>query len=117
MLYIPYALLDEEEKEHRRIIARKWKKANRHKTREYQRKWRNSEKGKPIYLKIKKKYENNNLLRKKAWIIADNNIKVKKPCFKCNRFPTHKHHPNPLRALDVIYFCPLHYKEIHDNLM
>lgn len=98
-------------KKKRREDNIQWIKDNREKRRKYYIVYRQTEKGKIATLKAIKKYETNHPERKNAWNKAQRLLK--KPCMKCNIKNSHKHHPDPLRPLDVIYLCPLHHKQEH----
>lgn len=88
-----------------------WRQKNRNKRTAYFRSYRQTLNGKEATLKAIKKYEGKHPERKKAWIEA---VKlIKKPCIKCGVLPSHKHHPDPLKPLEVIYLCPLHHKQQH----
>lgn len=61
------------------------------------------------------KYELTHPERRNAWNKAQQILK--KPCIQCGKFPTHRHHPDPLKPLNVIFLCPLHHKKIHKSRM
>lgn len=58
-----------------------------------------------------KKYNSKNLIRTKAWIAA-RCIELR-PCGTCGATPSHKHHPDPSKPLDVEFLCPSHHKKVH----
>ena len=94
---------------------RKWRelyyKKDRNKLTEYRKKYRTTFKGKVATLKAIKKYESNHRERKIAWGKAQC-IKLE-PCIKCGDTPSHRHHSNLKKPLEIIFLCPLHHKKIH----
>lgn len=76
----------------------------------YRKTYRNTSEGKQATNRAIVKYELNNPQRRFAWNKAQKLLN--KPCIICGE-KAHKHHPNPLKSLEVIYLCPLHHKEEH----
>ena len=59
-------------------------------------------------------YERKHPERVTAWIKAQ--VVNKKPCLVCNtKLNIHRHHPNPLKPLDIISLCSLHHREVHNQ--
>jgi hypothetical protein len=53
--------------------------------------------------------------RKAAEAIARGEL-VRQPCRKCGAFPTHGHHPDYSRPLDVIWLCPTCHLRTHNQI-
>ena len=100
-----------ERRANKKEYNRKWQIENRERRTEYYRKYRQTLKGKEAVLRAIKKYEVSHPERKKAWGLCM--LYPKKVCIKCGVMPTHKHHPNILKPLEIVYLCPLHHKEAH----
>lgn len=84
---------------------------NREKRAEYRRKYYATISGKLAVKRAVKKYELAHPKRHQAWYLANKIYKKYNPCFVCGKFPTHKHHPDINKPLEVIYLCPLHHKQ------
>lgn len=78
---------------------------------EYRKKYCSTPKGKEITRKIQQNWRKNNVKRRIAHYLAHENIKGYKPCVICGKLPTHKHHPDINKPLEIIYLCPLHHKQ------
>lgn len=78
---------------------------------EYRRKYRLTEKGKAATLRAIKNYESKNKVKKQNWGKAQKINKM--PCIICGKSPTHRHHPDDNKPLEVIFLCPLHHKQLH----
>lgn len=65
-----------------------------------------------IIRKIVKRYEDKNRLKVKAWIKANNNIKVKKPCEVCGEIKVDMHHDDYTKPLLVRFLCRLHHRQL-----
>lgn len=74
--------------------------------------FRATEAGKTSYRKAIKKYEASHPERVSAWDKAYRNIS-RQPCEVCGKPNTHRHHPDPLKPLDVKFLCALHHKHAH----
>jgi hypothetical protein len=61
------------------------------------------------------RYESINIKRKKAWNKV--NKQTLKPCIICGKLPTHRHHPDINKPLEVIFLCPYHHKQADKQLM
>lgn len=61
------------------------------------------------------KYEKAHPERRNAWNKAQK-IKMR-PCEKCEIFPSQRHHPDPLKPLEVIFLCPPHHKKAERNMV
>lgn len=74
-------------------------------------KYRETPNGKIAIRRAILKYEQNHPERKQAWIKAQ----YIKPgsCGECGVSPSHKHHPDPHKPLEIVYLCPPHYKNAH----
>lgn len=78
-------------------------------------KYRQTRSGKEATLKSISTYESRNPNRRLAWDAA---AKIpKQPCIICGEMNVHRHHPNPLKKMDVIFLCPLHHKRVHLGLV
>ena len=91
---------------------KKWVRANREKRRKYKRAYYKTKNGKEAVKRAVKKYEAKNREKKKAWA-ARNYIELQ-PCVKCGKEPTHRHHPDYDKPMEVVFLCPLHHKEVHN---
>lgn len=100
-----------ENKDKRNAITRKWYASHREQVTEIRRKYRKTPNGKVAVLRAIKRYEAKNPNRRNAWVKAKN-IKLK-PCEVCGKEPTHRHHPDIKKPLEVQFLCPLHHKEVH----
>lgn len=87
--------------------------ARAHET-EYRREYRKTEKGREATRRAIKKYESKNKVRRQNWGKVQ---KIKSlPCIICGKLPTHKHHPDIAKPMEIIFLCPLHHKEIHKGI-
>lgn len=93
------------------IKNRKWRQSNREQLKEIARKYRKTPSGKEAVKRAVRKYEAKNRERVSAWKKAEK-IPLK-PCEVCGKEPTHRHHPDITKPLEVKFLCPLHHKEIH----
>lgn len=75
------------------------------------RKYRSTTKGKEAVRRANSKYQMKNLLRSKAWDIAQRLI-PRTPCIVCGDPNTHRHHPDITRPLEVVMLCSLHHKRV-----
>ena len=88
---------------HKELCLKRWKK--------YRKKYCQTKNGKAAISRAVKKYEKIHPERKIAWIKAQ---KIhRSPCIICGDINTHRHHPDPLKPLEVIMLCPLHHKKEH----
>jgi hypothetical protein len=96
---------------------RLWRAKNRIKVREYNREynkaWR-KQKGYQNEINSKKRYPE----KVRARILLNQTIKrgliTRGKCF-CGEVNTHGHHTDYSRPLKVIWLCPLHHKQLHQN--
>ena len=82
-------------------------------------KYAKSEAGKVARKKSKKKWIDNNLIKRGAHKIVNNAIRdgklFKEPCVICgSNENTHAHHDDYAQPLNVRWLCPIHHKEWHD---
>ena len=40
----------------------------------------------------------------------------KTPCVVCGKLPTHKHHPDINKPMEVIFLCEYHHKQAHKHI-
>ena len=90
--------------------TRRWHSLHREQVAEITRKYRKTKNGKVAILRAVKKYEAKNLKRRRAWYQA-RKIKLE-PCEVCNKMPTHRHHPDITKPLEVVFLCPLHHVRV-----
>ena len=81
-------------------------------------KYLQTEKGKLAAARAKKKYIEQNLIKRYAHIITGNAIRdgklVKEPCEVCGSLKVHAHHDDYAYPMNVRWLCPKHHKEWHD---
>lgn len=89
---------------------KKWRK-------EYQKKYRKTERGIEIYHDAAKKYAANNAEKRVAVNAVNNAIRAgiikRGPCIVCGKKKTHAHHEDYEKKLDVIWLCPKHHVAHH----
>src|SRR3990167_10140085 len=99
----------------------KYSKGSKNRTKQYYycnkcnteriRKYRETEQGKEAIKRAVHKYQKKNVKRKRAWNKAKR-IKLKS-CLICHKSPTHRHHPDINKPLEIIFLCPFHHKLVH----
>lgn len=76
-------------------------------------------KGKDIATSCKRRYIEKNKKARMVHVIAGNAIRdgilKKKPCKYCGSLNVHAHHCDYDRPLDVMWLCPIHHKQWHDE--
>ena len=92
-----------------RKACRKYASSHRESLQLYRKKYRQTKNGREATLRAIRKYETNHPERRNAWNKA--NKLAMMPCVKCGKIPTHRHHLDPLKPLNIIFLCPLHHKE------
>lgn len=85
---------------------------NRFLQRNIAKKYRLSQKGKNAVVVAVGKYEKSNPEKRLAWNKAMK-LEKQKPCEICGTTPTHKHHTDYTKPLEITYLCPLHHKQAH----
>ncbi len=110
----PQIAYQKRNKEKVNAATHKWGTTHREQATEIRRKYRQTENGRARQLTAIKNYEASNPERKKAWVATRKF--PKKPCIECGDLPTHKHHPDINKPLEITYLCPLHHKRIHTML-
>lgn len=73
-------------------------------------KFRKTPEGIEATRKAVRKYEASHPERKNAWNKAQSLKNM--PCIVCKE-KAHRHHPDPLKPMEIIYLCPLHHKQQH----
>ena len=114
-----------------KVKAKEWRTKNRLKLNKYRRKWaktengreltrktnikyRQTERGRLKVIELVKKYQLRNRKRVKAEAKARWKIKMQ-PCSICGKYPSHRHHPEINKPLEVIFLCPLHHKQVESG--
>lgn len=103
----------EKRKSNDRIRSAKYYKEHREKKLAYFKVHRQTEKGALNQRKANDLYRAKNPDRVKAWAAVSYRKLKKEPCKICSLLPTHAHHPNPKKVLEVVWLCPLHHKKTH----
>lgn len=99
----------------RRIINHRYAVQNRQRRTQYRKKYRKTLNGKKATKSAVKRYELKNPNRKRAWGLA-RSIE-RKPCIKCDREDSVRHHPDITKPKEVVMLCHLHHKIIHLNVL
>ena len=86
-------------REYNRIYNKKWKKLNGSHN---ERKWALNNPEKII-------------CQKKAQTAIKHKLLIRGKCEVCGETKTHGHHPDYSKPLSVIWLCPLHHKQLHQN--
>ncbi len=73
-----------------------------------------TEAGKQAKSRANRKSYEKNKLRHLAWQAAQS-IALE-PCEVCGKEPAHRHHPNPVDKLKVVFLCPYHHTQAHKRL-
>lgn len=85
--------------------------------RERHKKYQKTEKGIKSLRQSKKKWSENNVIKRHAHIIVRGAIRngklSKKPCEVCGKEKAHAHHDDYSRPLDVRWLCSKHHREWH----
>jgi hypothetical protein len=73
-------------------------------------------KGKEIKRQAVLKYRHNNRHAESAWNKKKYAKLTPKPCEVCGALPTHAHHDDYSRPLEVRWLCPLHHRQEHRQM-
>jgi len=95
-------------------LKEKYEESKRKYNTDRNKKWRLTESGSEITKKSLKKYFSSHKYRQNAWN-ATRKI-PQQPCEVCGKLPTHKHHEDVSKPLDIVFLCPFHHKIADKNL-
>ncbi len=57
-----------------------------------------------------------NIARNKVKSAIKDGSLIRQPCEKCQRTPTHAHHDDYSKPLEVRWLCPLHHRWVHSGM-
>lgn len=80
-------------------------------------KYRKTPNGSASVKNANKKFYLKNFKRVMAWSKANYKIKNKEVCLICKKLPTHKHHPDIDKPLEVVFLCPYHHRQVDKDLL
>lgn len=93
----------------------KWLADNRSYATERRRRYYKTAKGRAAVRRAVKRYEERNRDKRKAWTAAQ--CVETEPCEVCGELPTHRHHQDHGKPGEVMFLCPLHHKQKHQQLI
>ena len=67
--------------------------------------------------KAVRKYEMTHPGKKKSWSKAQCKYPTTKPCEVCGKLPTHRHHPDINKPLEIVFLCPAHHTQVHQKMI
>ncbi len=89
----------------------------REKRNEWSKQYFKTSKGKRVVDRSRRKWQEQNVLKRAAHIIVGNAVRdgklIKQSCEKCGAMKVHAHHDDYTKPLTVRWLCTMHHAEVH----